>query len=185
MHRLAFALVVAGAVGCGVEKDDRPLELEYLTQAIFAPTCGATQCHSTFKQANNVVFDNPESARSTLVNGGLIRYDGAKFDPEEPEEADLIVWITELDPFGAGIGRMPFDAPLPNKDVQLLMEWIRDPATDPDNVGGLGRGAQCDPSNNNGRACRNREIVECGDDWNFGEVIETCPDSCTSAAVCR
>ncbi len=186
MLRLTFALLIAGSsAGCGTEKDDRPLELSYLTQAIFAPTCGATQCHSTFRQASNTVFDTPEAARATLVNAQLIRFDAEQYDPDEPEDAALITWITEIDPFGEGIGRMPFDAPLLDKDRDLLIAWIQDPALDEDGVGGLGLGAQCNPEVNNGRACRNQDIVECNDDWNFGALIEQCPDGCTTAAVCR
>jgi hypothetical protein len=173
MHRLAWAPLLVLAA-CGESTDDRPLELEYLTQAIFAPTCGATQCHSSFTQAGEVVFDTPEAARRTLVNGGLIRFNSDKYDPDRPEDADLIHWITDIDPFGAGIGRMPFDSPMPNRDVLLLQEWI----------GAQAPGAQCNPDENMGNACNNKEVVACNADWTFGARVQLCTGDCV-AGTCR
>src|SRR4051812_27363619 len=114
-----FRLLVAGAMcaaaaGCVGEDvpDYRPLELNYLTTAIFEPTCGAAQCHSSFKQSANDVFHTPEGVRAPTVNRGLIRLDPPQYDPDAPADADLIHWITDTDPFLRGIGRMPFDAPM-------------------------------------------------------------------------
>src|SRR5690606_35868496 len=142
---------------CGVEVDDRPLELDYLTAAIFEPTCAATQCHSTFRQAGGLIFDSPEHVRASLQSNFYVRFNSADYDPDNPARAPIIRWVTELDPFGIGVGRMPFDAPMPNRDVELLMEWI--------SVGAPG--AQCDPTRFGGRACNDNEIVQCNDDWTF------------------
>jgi hypothetical protein len=166
MHRLVWAALLLAA--CGESMDDRPLELEYLTQAILAPSCGATQCHSTFKQAGNYVFDTPEAARRTIVDEGLIRFDSSLYDPDMPTMARLIIWVTEIDPEAAGIGRMPFDAPLPNADVELLKEWISVQAP----------GAQCNPEKNSGKACNNNEVVECSADWTFGPRVQLCTNGC-------
>lgn len=166
MYRLVWAVLLLAA--CGESKDDRPLELEYLTQAIFGPSCGATQCHSSFKQAKNYVFDTPEAARKTLVDQGLVRFDSTQYDPDTPAKAELIIWITEIDPNGAGIGRMPFDAPLPNADVELLTEWISVQAP----------GAQCNPSTGMGMACNNNEVVQCNADWTFGARVQLCTSGC-------
>ena len=173
MHRLGWAPLLFLAA-CGETTDDRPLELDYLTQAIFAPSCGATQCHSSFKQAANYVFDTPEAARRTLVNEGMVNFNSTDYDPDNPNESRLIVWITETDPEGAGIGRMPFDAPLPNKDVALLKEWISAQAP----------GAQCDPDAFMGHACNNKEVVECNADWTFGARIMLCSGDCVGG-MCR
>ncbi|HUS29414.1 MAG TPA: hypothetical protein VMZ53_12935 [Kofleriaceae bacterium] len=161
---VASALFAAAASGCVGEEgpDYRPLELGYLTQSVFAPTCGATQCHSTFKQAATDVFDTPDGVRRSLVNNALVRLDPAKYDPDDAKNADLIIWITQIDPFGAGIGRMPYDAPMPNRDVKLLIEWIEHDAP----------GAQCNPELNSGKSCTvdssGRNVVaNCSDDWNF------------------
>lgn len=154
----------------------RPLELDYLTQAVFAPTCGATQCHSSFKQAATDVFDTPEGVRASLVNNALVRLDPAKFDPDDAGNADLIIWITQTDPFGAGIGRMPYDAPMPNRDVKLLIEYIEHKAP----------GAQCNPELNSGKSCTidgsGRNVVAtCNPDWNFDlSSAIPCTNGCTA-----
>lgn len=172
MHRLVWSTLFVLAACDSV--DDRPLELEYLTQAILQPSCGVTQCHSTFRQAATNVFDNPDGARRSLVGNALIRLDSAKYDPEDPGNADLIVWITEINPFGKDIGRMPLDAPLPNKDVYLLREWIQNKAP----------GAQCNPEIDSGLACDNKTVVRCTADWNFGERVQLCTGEC-GQGVCR
>ena len=182
MHRLVWAPLLILAA-CGDETDDRPLELEYLTQAIFAPSCGATQCHSSFTQAARDVFDTPEGVRASLVNNGLIRFDSTKYDPDNPNQTDLVIWITETVPFGGipgsdgkPIGRMPYDAPLPNRDVLLIKEWI----------GAQAPGAQCnpDPDVNMGHACNNKEVVQCNQDWTFGPRIQLCSGDCVGG-TCR
>src|SRR3712207_2691665 len=112
MHRLLAASAVFATACIGEDVPDyRPLEVPYLTQQIFAPSCGATQCHSSFKQEANDVFDTPEGVRDSLVNHDLVRFDSVRNDLLAPEKADLIIWITEIDPKGLGIGRMPLDAP--------------------------------------------------------------------------
>jgi hypothetical protein len=183
MVRRMYRLLAAGALlasACAGEDtaDYRPLELDYLTQQIFEPSCGQAQCHSTFKQAANDVFDNPESVRATLVNNGLVRFDADKNDQEAPARADLIVWVTEIDPFRAGIGRMPYDQPLPNRDVKLLMEWIAHGAP----------GAQCDPSASGGKVCTQDAsgrdvVVSCTADWNFDKSTAVpCTNGCLAGA---
>ena len=173
MHRLVWMPLLLAA--CGTSSDDRPLELDYLTQAIFAPSCGTTQCHSSFVQAKNDVFDTPEAVRASLINNGLIKFDSTKYDPDNPNQTDLIIWITETVPFGGipgsdgkPIGRMPYDAPLPNKDVLLLKEWISAQAP----------GAQCNPEATSGHACNAKEVVECNADWTFGARIQLCSGDC-------
>lgn len=179
MHRLlaAGALLASACVGEDVP-DYRPLELPYLTQQVFQPSCGGTQCHSSFKQANNIVLDTPEHVRATLVNRQLVSFNSERNDLLAPEKADLIIWITEIDPKGLGIGRMPFDAPLPNRDVKLLIEWISKGAP----------GAQCDPSQFQGKACMQdsagRDVsVSCTEEWNFDKsTAVVCPKGCALGA---
>ncbi len=168
MPRLAWGPLLLALAACADNADDRPLELDYLTQTIFAPTCGATQCHSSFTQASDVVFDTPEATRRTLLGGQLIIFDSENYDPDNPDKAALITWITDIDPFGLGVGRMPFDAPMPNADVELLKEWI----------GAQAPGAQCDPSLFDGNACNNKEVVQCNADWTFGPRVQLCTNAC-------
>lgn len=176
---LGSALV--GAAGCtGEEGYERPLDVKYLTVQIFEPTCGAAQCHSTFKQSATNVFDTLDGVRSSLVNNGLVRTDPLKYDPDAPADADLIHWITDTDPFNAGKGRMPYDAPMPNHDVELLLDWIKAKAP----------GAQCNPGDFGGKTCTldasGRTIsADCSADWNVDlSTAIPCNLGCT-AGVCQ
>lgn len=114
------------ALGCGAT-DDRPLEAEFVTEAVLAPSCGVAQCHSTFKQAGERVFDSVAEMRRSIVEFGLVSLDSLQFDPGDPANAALTIWVTKIDPFRRGIGRMPLDAPLPDADVDYLKRWIVGP----------------------------------------------------------
>lgn len=173
MYRLLWAPLLLAAA-CGASEEDRPLEVGYLAQAIFAPTCGATACHSTFRQSRGLVLDTIDGVRHAMVDNGLIRLDSTKYDPDNAANADLIIWITQTDPFGLGIGRMPYDQPMPNADVLLLKEWIENEAP----------GAQCDPAQAGGKACRNKEVVQCNPDWTFGTRVQLCSGDCVGGQ-CR
>jgi len=198
MHRPVCALLLAVSVGgivvaCGNVEDEsleceagdptcgRPLDLEYLTEAIFAPSCGQTQCHSKFHQAGGLVFDNPHDARASLLvrtgNPPLLNFDSEQYDPFLEKTPNLVRWLTETDPFIRGIGRMPFDAPLPDRDIRLIEYWIRAPYTltnGTEHAGGLAKGAQCNPEDFDGFACNYIDKVKCNADWNFGEQVEAC-----------
>jgi hypothetical protein len=173
MHRLACGLALLIA-GCGVSTDERPLTVEYVTYAILSPTCGAAPCHSSFRQARGDVFDTIAGVRYSLVDNGLIKFDSPVYDPAKPGNSQLIQWLTKTDPLGLGIGRMPYDAPMPNEDIKFLEDWI----------GAGAPGAQCDPDANNGFACNDKDQVRCGPDWVFGEVTQSCPNECVNGG-CR
>jgi hypothetical protein len=138
--------------------------------------CGAAQCHSTFSQNQGVVLDNVGGTRNAMVGqsgAGLISFDSARrYDPGDPLHSDLIQWLTQTDPFGRGIGRMPLDQPMANEDIAYLAKWIQNSAP----------GAQCDPSANGGMACNNTNVVTCKPDWNFGAVVQSCPGGCANGA---
>jgi hypothetical protein len=170
---MGLALAVAA---CGTTTDDRPRTIAYVTEAILAPTCGQAQCHSTFRQARGDVFDTVVAARRSLIVNGLISFDSApQYDPANPKNAILIQWLTQTDPLGRGIGRMPYDSPMPNEDVNFLELYIKEGAP----------GAQCDPdANAAGLACNNRTVYKCNADWTFGELVADCAGDCI-AGVCQ
>lgn len=124
MQRLLW---VALAIGCSASGDERELDARFVTQAVLAPSCGAAACHSTFKQAAGNVFDTLSGMRQSIVDFGLISLDSLQFDPADPANARLIVWVTQTDPFRRGVGRMPLDAPLADSDVEYLKRWIVGP----------------------------------------------------------
>ena len=144
--------------------DNRPKTVEYVTEAILAPTCGAAECHSTFSGNDHDVFDTVIGTRSSLVNNNLIELDSNQDDRLDPSNASLIVWVTQIDPFRRGIGRMPYDHPMAFEDVKFLEDWIAAGA----------RGAQCNPGLNTGLACDGDKVVACDSSWNFGTPMTDC-----------
>ncbi len=140
---LSAACGALASAACGTTDDNRPLEAQYLTAAILAPACGAAECHSTFAQVDGYTFDTLAGMRKTIVQNGLVKLGltvcglgselgCTRFDPGAPERSDLIAWVTEIDPFGRGKGRMPQDAPLPNEDIHFIEQWITGPTDEQD-----------------------------------------------------
>jgi hypothetical protein len=165
-----FACLALLLAGCGTTNDDRPLTVEYVTAQVLAPTCGGAACHSTFGQNYGMVFDTVSGVRTSIVRNGLVKFDGPQYDPAKPGQSDLIVWLTQIDPKGRGIGRMPWDAPMPNADIAFLERWVAAGAP----------GAQCDPETNAGtpdagHVCNDNQVVHCNADWTFGATVTTCP----------
>jgi hypothetical protein len=164
-----FAVLLGGACGA---TDDRPRTLEYITQTILAPTCATAQCHSAFKQEVGDEFDTVEAARLSIVANGLV-------DTTTPTASTIYKSITTgvMSRFDNSLTvRMPFDGPMPDADVQLILEWIQDGA----------HGAQCAP-NAQGLGCARMvadpapiyRVVQCPD-GDIGATVEIC----TGAKVC-
>lgn len=167
-------VVALASAACGTTTDDRPRTIEYVTEAILAPTCGQAECHSTFRQSRGDVFDTVAAARRSLIVNGLISFDSTQYDPANPPGALLIQWLTQTDPLGLGIGRMPYDAPMPNEDVNFLELYIKEGAP----------GAQCNPDAPGHLVCKNRSVYTCNDDWTFGDLVTDCAGDC-SAGACQ
>jgi hypothetical protein len=169
-----FVLVgalVAGA--CGSATDDRPATLEYITQTVLAPSCAAAQCHSALKRQVGDQFDTLEATRVSIVANGLVVFPD---DTVAPESSLLITTLTVgttsiLDPGSDTKIRMPYDAPMPDADIELIKAWIADGA----------HGAQC-VANAQGLGCQNvfngtgteSRVVMCDKDGDAGEMVETC-----------
>jgi hypothetical protein len=170
MYRLALICApLAGA--CGSATDDRPPTLEYITETILAPSCASAECHSAFKRQVGDAFDTVASARQSLVANSLV----VAANQGDPDSSRLIATLTVgapsiLDP-GSGNVRMPYDAPLPDVDIELIREWIR---------AGI-PGAQCTPNDDNLGCSITRadngslvyKVVECPD-GNIGNELQTC-----------
>lgn len=188
MLRLALALAVLPAAACTMSADSRPKTLPYITETILAPYCGAAQCHSSFTAAYDDVFDTVEGARRSIVRNKLVQMGGAGLndDRQDPHNA-LLVAVVEL-PFGLHkeIGRMPYDAPLPDADIDLLARWVGNGSA----AGGAG--AQCDPDAPEHVACNNDTVWDCSPDGDFMTQFIDCtsfgshcipPDFKTGAAA--
>ena len=114
MQRLAMGFLVLAA--CGTTDDQRPRNLDYITEAILAPSCGGATCHSSFKGAKGFVFDTVEATRLTLQNDDrLVRFDG------DAAASGLVLNLTLEQPQAP---RMPLNAPIPDVDIALIQDWI-------------------------------------------------------------
>jgi len=142
--------------------------MDYVAEAILAPTCGEAQCHAAFSANRGDIFDSVDASRRSIHRNGL----AVISDKTAPDQAALILWVTVGFQAQLGIGRMPYDAPMPNADIALLKKWI-----------GLGvPGGQCVPEDHNGKECNGLDVVACDPDGNFGAVQMTCtpPQVCTN-----
>ena len=107
-----FRLVVAAALAtaaCSQTDNDRPATLQYVTEAILQPNCAQDVCHSSYTKAKGYVFDTVAAAKVSLK--GIVNTD-------EPDSSLLYTVLTRQ------IKRMPYDAPLPQKDIDLILRWI-------------------------------------------------------------
>jgi hypothetical protein len=103
---LLAAALLASAVSCGVETDDRPPTAEYVVPAIFAPACGTAACHSSATGREGLVLDT--------IPGVCAASD---------DKGPLTAWMINDGVEGL---RMPLDSPLPKADIGLLDRWYAD-----------------------------------------------------------
>jgi len=107
-----FVLVAAAALAaCSQSENDRPLTLAYITEAILAPSCSQYTCHSSYRVAKGYAFDTVEAAQRSLSPPGVV-------NPLDAKSSLLYVVLTR------NVKRMPYDSPLAQKDIDLILEWI-------------------------------------------------------------
>lgn len=173
MLRLFWIPAIA-LVACGTEDDRRPRTVEYITQAILAPSCGNAQCHSQFRQELGYAFDTVENARPSLKDlVGVIQIDARGEPFGAPEESRMMEVLTRT------INPMPYDQPMPDADQDLIARWIEFGAP----------GAQCNPDLDGGRVCIGSKVRECTPSFDYGAQIEDCgamtPAKNCAAGACR
>lgn len=114
MVRAMFRLVVAAALAsaaCSQTDNDRPATLQYITEAILQPNCAQDVCHSSYSRTKGYAFDTVAAAKQSLQIPGLV-------SPGDPQSS--LLYTVLIRP----VKRMPYDAPLPQKDVDLILRWI-------------------------------------------------------------
>jgi hypothetical protein len=108
MYRLVLVAAVA-ASACTQSDNNRPATLEYITFAILQPSCSQHVCHSSYRMESGFAFDTLELSKRSLEDLVV---------PGDPEASLLINVLTRSQL------RMPYDAPLPDKDIELIEIWI-------------------------------------------------------------
>jgi hypothetical protein len=119
--------VASGASACAAE-DDRPETLAYITETILAPSCALAECHSAMTRQSNYAFDNVALAQQALDGTDALVLIGpcdALPCSTAPSDSYLIQVITDQDVYG---NRMPYDSAMPDADIRLITDWIRDGA---------------------------------------------------------
>jgi hypothetical protein len=164
-------VLLALASACGTSTDDRPPTLAFVTETILKPTCAQAECHSTFAQQKGYDFETVATARASFQNDPVL-VDVDDIGTTTPPTLILNLTIEQ----GPGALRMPFDAPIPNADVDLIQKWME-----------AGLSGIC-PSGAT-TACLGGKVLRCVNDDAY-ELIRRCSDGpnlgtmCTSSASC-
>ncbi|HEX3758092.1 MAG TPA: hypothetical protein VHW23_05280, partial [Kofleriaceae bacterium] len=69
-------------------------------------------CHSSYTKTKGYAFDTVAAARASLRTPGVV-------NAGEPESS--LLYTVLIRP----VKRMPYDAPLPQKDIDLILTWIK------------------------------------------------------------
>jgi hypothetical protein len=108
MYRLVLVAVVALAA-CTQTDNNRPATLEYITEAILQPSCSQYVCHSSYRMEKGYAFDTVELARRSLARLVI---------PGDSSSSTLYNVLIRT------VKRMPYDAPLAQKNIDLIKLWI-------------------------------------------------------------
>ena len=114
MYRLVLVAAVA-LTGCTQTDNDRPATLEYITEAILQPSCSQATCHSSYRNERGYAFDTVKAAKKSIENASAV---------VPGESASSLLYNVLV----RSVKRMPYDAPMPDKDIELLAKWIDDGA---------------------------------------------------------
>jgi hypothetical protein len=124
-HLLLGAALVIGLAACG-DVDERPAKWSYISATIIQPSCATARCHSKGAAVFGLQLDT--------VAGGYVALVGSPAMPGEPTgrnfvvpgdpDASKLMWMLR----GVESQRMPPDEPLPEGDIELIEQWIRDGA---------------------------------------------------------
>ena len=142
---LLLAVLASALSGCGAE-DDRPAVWDYLSPAIFQPSCASVSCHSRAAAAAGLDFSDPDRGYVSLTGLWVWIVDplgtpdnNCKWTPQaqvcqrafrplvtpqNPGQSRLVHLLR-----ARGASRMPPDRPLPEADLRLIERWILEGAS--------------------------------------------------------
>ena len=109
---LFLVAVAAAAIGCGTAIDERPPQWSFISPAITEPSCATVNCHSDIAQKAGVDLHNRDAGYASLTGRGFV-------NTTTPDASPVILLM-----HAQGSLRMPPDAPLPEKDIALIQQWI-------------------------------------------------------------
>ena len=112
---LVVAAVVA-AIGCGSAVDDRPHKWSFISATIVEPSCATVNCHSQLAARAGVDLHDRATGWHDLTTRMFV-------NPTTPEQSEILFLMR-----AQGATRMPPDVPLPEADIVLIENWIKDGA---------------------------------------------------------
>ncbi len=155
-------IMLLAFTACGTTTDDRPRTTEYVTKTVLKDGCGEAQCHSSFANSNGYAFDTVDAVKRTLLFE--VKATGSKLINDQSDPTKQPLWSNlrkrnNSDPteIATDAIAMPLDSPLPEGDVELLLEWLA-----------LGTPGACKlPEGTSVCGVSNHSIVTCGDEGEF------------------
>jgi hypothetical protein len=123
--------LLGGGAGCGGSSDPRPATWSYISTAILEPSCATANCHSAIAARAGVDLSTRAAGFASLVgrHSYVISKEATQGANPVPT-ADERVERSAVPKLMRAIGnlRMPPDLPLPEPDILLFEQWIRDGA---------------------------------------------------------
>ncbi len=142
-RRLLAGVPLLLLAGCG-STDTRPAEWDFISPALFEPSCATSSCHSPAAAVSGLDFSSPDTGYKSLT--ALWSWEVIQPDAAAPGgvacsmvngtlvcEQQLRPLVTPFDPDGSRVinmlrardaPRMPPDRPLPEADIRLVERWV-------------------------------------------------------------
>ncbi|HXU04136.1 MAG TPA: hypothetical protein VN903_24415 [Polyangia bacterium] len=114
IRRRVFLVAAAAAalMGCGSDADSRPAKWSFISATITEPSCATVNCHSEVAKRASVDFHDRASGFNVMTVQGYA-------DKTAPDNSPVVYLMR-----GIASKRMPPDAPLPEADIKLIIDWI-------------------------------------------------------------
>ena len=122
-----LSLALMAVMAACQSEDDRPASYGYIFTTILAPNCATSGCHSEFGDVQDIRLDDYDEAYRILAGGDC--------DPDQdppggrlvlPGQPDASLLINAMR--GLLELNMPPDRPLPEKDIELVEQWVMEGA---------------------------------------------------------
>lgn len=119
-------VILFALAACGSDTE-RPDSIEYVTQSILQPTCGVANCHSTMVQADGLVLDNVDAV-GLMIRRDLTDHINRLIASGTRDDQPLSTRLRWKAEYGDAIVSMPLDAPMPDTDIDTVLQFLADGA---------------------------------------------------------
>lgn len=112
-----LAALLAAGIGCGGDADNRPVKWSFISATIMEPSCATVNCHSEVAQRAGVDLHDRATGYRALVDRRFVV-------PSDQTGSSSVLHLMRAQ----GSLRMPPDSPLPEADIVLIDNWIKNGA---------------------------------------------------------